>query len=492
MISNDAEILKLKNKIKMEVCKLAWQDNLNQDAVEQMILDLFPGPKATWRCCVYKEREIVRQRVRLAMCENVTTNPNSQNIVQVIEPACDECPIATYMVTDMCRFCLGKACLNACKFDALTPGDSHMKIDPAKCRECGMCANVCPYGAIIHIERPCKKACPVDAITYDEYGIAQIDEEKCVNCGHCIHNCPFGAIGSKVFLVKIIDAIKSGKQVIAMVAPSIEGQFGEKIDLASIKRTLQKIGFSDMVEVGLGADMTAASESLEWIEALEEGKKLTTSCCPAFTEMLRKNFPEIYENNKSKTVSPMCATARYLKVLYPDCVTVFIGPCVAKKKEALDESIEDNADFVMTYGELQILMESLNLDFIEADEHDQQSSIFGKGFASSGGVANAVLEVMKERGENVDDVKLLRCSGGSECRKGVLLLKHGRLTEDFIEGMFCPGGCVGGPSKRKTETEITRARKKQLDKADDRGILENLATVPMDQFSMSVDYHKEK
>ena len=118
MISNDAEILKLKNKIKMEVCKLAWADNLNQDAVEQMILDLFPGPKATWRCCVYKEREIVRQRVRLAMCENVTTNPNSQNIVQVIEPACDECPIATYMVTDMCRFCLGKACLNACKFDA--------------------------------------------------------------------------------------------------------------------------------------------------------------------------------------------------------------------------------------------------------------------------------------------------------------------------------------------------------------------------------------
>jgi len=184
MISSDAEILKLKNTIKEEVCKLAWADNLTQESVDAMILRLFPGPKPTWRCCVYKEREIVRERVKLAMGKNVSTNPDSHNIVQIIEPACDECPIATYMVTDMCRFCLGKACLNSCRFGAISPGDSHMKIDPAKCRECGMCASACPYGAIIHVERPCKKACPMDAISYNEYGIANINEEKCVNCGH--------------------------------------------------------------------------------------------------------------------------------------------------------------------------------------------------------------------------------------------------------------------------------------------------------------------
>ncbi|MBR3351710.1 MAG: 4Fe-4S binding protein, partial [Erysipelotrichaceae bacterium] len=202
-------------------------------------------------------------------------------------------------------FLSGKACLNSCRFGAISPGDNHMKIDPAKCKECGMCANACPYGAIIHVERPCKKACPMDAISYNEFGIAHIDEEKCVNCGHCIHNCPFGAIGSKVYLVDIINEIKAGKEVIAMVAPSIEGQFGDA-NLASIRQALKKMGFADMVEVGLGADLTAAYEAREWIEAIKEGNKLTTSCCPAFVEMIRKNYPDIYEKNKSKTVSPMC------------------------------------------------------------------------------------------------------------------------------------------------------------------------------------------
>ena len=484
MISNDAEILSLKNTIKEEVCKLAWEDNLNQEAIEQMILRLFPGPKATWRCCVYKEREIVRQRVRLAMCENVTTSPDSNNIVQVIEPACDECPIASYMVTDMCRYCLGKACLNACRFNAIAPGDNHMKIDPAKCKECGMCANVCPYDAIIHVERPCKKACPVDAISYDAYGIAEIDEEKCVNCGHCIHNCPFGAIGSKVYLVHIIDAIKTGKQVIAMVAPSIEGQFGEKVDLSVIRNTLRKIGFADMVEVGLGADMTAASESLEWWEALQQGKKMTTSCCPGFIGMLKKHYPDIYEQNMSHTVSPMCATSRYLKKLYPDCVTVFIGPCVAKKEEALDKSIEGNADYVMTYGELQVLMSSINVTFSDGEDFPQQASGFGKRFASSGGVAASVLECMKERGYDVSNVSVTQCAGGEECRKAVLQLKHGKLSSDFIEGMFCPGGCVGGPSKRKTELEITKARNQLLSQSEERNILDNLADYPVDEISL--------
>ena len=421
------------------------------------------------------------------MGKNVSTNPNSRNIVQVIAPACDECPIATYMVTDMCRFCLGKACLNSCRFGAISPGDTHMKIDPTKCKECGMCANACPYGAIIHVERPCKKACPMDAITYNEFGIANINEEKCVNCGHCIHNCPFGAIGSKVYLVNIINEIKSGKEVIAMVAPSIEGQFGD-VDLASIRQALKKMGFADMVEVGLGADLTAAYEAKEWIEAIKEGNKLTTSCCPAFVEMIRKNYPDIYEKNKSKTVSPMCATSRYLKVLKPDAVTVFIGPCVAKKKEA---QIPGNADYVMTFGELQILMNSCNVTFEPADGFDQESSLFGKKFASSGGVANAVLEVMKEMGEETENIKLHRASGGADCKKAIMLLKFGKLPEDFIEGMFCPGGCVGGPSKRKTEIEITKARSKQLAEADDRKILENIEDLPLDKFSMYTDGHMD-
>lgn len=490
MITNDKGLVGFKHKIMEEVCRLAWNDELDEEHKEKLVYKLAPGPKPEYRCCVYKEREIVRQRIRLACGLSTTYNEDSKNIVQVIDPACDECPIHAFSVTDNCRFCMGKACLNSCKFDAIRPGDVRMHIDSAKCKECGMCAGACPYGAIVHLERPCHKACPVGAITYDENGYCKIDESKCIQCGHCIHSCPFGAISSKTFLVQIIEAIKAGKEVIAMCAPATEGQFGEDISMASVKNALIKLGFADMVEVGLGGDMTAAYESKEWAEAYAEGKKMTTSCCPAFINMLKKHFPEQFENNMSSTVSPMCAISRYLKATRPGCVTVFVGPCIAKKSEALDESVPDNADYVVTYGELRALMRSKDIDFEPVTDEYQESSIWGKRFATSGGVANAVIECMKERGEDVSNLKLHRVAGGNECKKALLLLKAGKLADDFIEGMVCPGGCVGGPSKHKTEVEITKAREALLSKADDRKVLENLKKYPMDKFSMHRDGKK--
>ena len=490
MITNDKGLVAFKHKIMVEVCKLAWQGELDEEHKDKLVYELAPGPKPVYRCCVYKEREIVRQRIRLACGQSTSYNEDSKNIVQVIDPACDECPIHAFSVTDNCRFCMGKACINSCKFDAIHPGDVRMHIDSTKCKECGMCANACPYGAIVHLERPCHKACPVGAITYDENGYCKIDESKCIQCGHCIHSCPFGAIGSKTFLVQIIEAIKSGKEVIAMCAPATEGQFGEDISMASVKQALIKLGFADMVEVGLGGDMTAAYESKEWAEAYAEGKKMTTSCCPAFINMLKKHFPEQFENNMSSTVSPMCAISRYLKATRPGCVTVFVGPCIAKKAEAMDESVPDNADYVVTYGELRALMRSKDIDFEPVTDEYQESSIWGKRFATSGGVANAVIECMKERGEDVSNLKLHQVAGGNECKKALLLLKAGKFTDDFIEGMVCPGGCVGGPSKHKTEIEITKARENLLSKADDRKVLENLKKYPMDKFSMHRDGKK--
>ncbi|RKM61785.1 4Fe-4S dicluster domain-containing protein [Butyrivibrio sp. XB500-5] len=490
MITNDKGLVAFKHKIMVEVCKLAWQGELDEEHKDKLVYELAPGPKPVYRCCVYKEREIVRQRIRLACGQSTSYNEDSKNIVQVIDPACDECPIHAFSVTDNCRFCMGKACINSCKFDAIHPGDVRMHIDSTKCKECGMCANACPYGAIVHLERPCHKACPVGAITYDENGYCKIDESKCIQCGHCIHSCPFGAIGSKTFLVQIIEAIKSGKEVIAMCAPATEGQFGEDISMASVKQALIKLGFADMVEVGLGGDMTAAYESKEWAEAYAEGKKMTTSCCPAFINMLKKHFPEQFENNMSSTVSPMCAISRYLKATRPGCVTVFVGPCIAKKAEAMDESVPDNADYVVTYGELRALMRSKDIDFEPVTDEYQESSIWGKRFATSGGVANAVIECMKERGEDVSNLKLHQVAGGNECKKALLLLKAGKFTDDFIEGMVCPGGCVGGPSKHKTEIEITKARENLLSKADNRKVLENLKKYPMDKFSMHRDGKK--
>ena len=486
MVTNDTGIVWFKHKIMEEVCRLAWEGKLNEEEKDRLVYKMVPGPKSEY-CCVYKEREIVRQRIRLACAECPSDMPPSQNVVQVINAACDDCPISAYSVTDNCRFCMGRPCLSACHFNAIAPGEVRMHIDSAKCKECGLCAKACPYGAIVHLERPCKKACPVGAITYDEWGYCKINEEKCVQCGHCIHNCPFGAIGSKTYLADIIQDIKAGKEVVAMCAPATEGQFGDKVNMASIKKTLLKLGFSDMVEVGLGGDMTAAFESKEWSEARAEGRKMTTSCCPAFINLLRQNYPEQYHNNKSETVSPMCAVSRYLKYTRPGCVTVFIGPCIAKKSEANDKSIPDNADYVMTYGELRAMMRSRDLDFEEAEAGYQEASVWGKRFASSGGVANAVLECMKERGEDVEGIKLLRCAGGDECKKALTQLKAGVLKEDFIEGMICPGGCVGGPSRHKTEAEISRARETLLKGADGRKVLENLKSYPMDKFSMKRD-----
>ena len=492
MITNDEGIVHLKHTILEEVARLAWDDNLTPEAKDALVYKIIPGPIAKYRCCIYKEREIVRQRIRLAegLCPTAVPEYQSDNVIQVIRPACEECPISSYTVTDNCRLCVGKPCQSSCNFGAISIGHHRSHIDPQKCKECGKCAEACPYSAIAHLERPCKKACPTGAITYDENGICMIDESKCVQCGHCVHACPFGAISAKSFLVDIIKEIKAGKEVIAMCAPATEGQFGADISMASIRNALMELGFQDMVEVGLGGDMTAAYESEEWAEALKEGRKMTTSCCPAFINLLRKRFPKQFEENKSEIVSPMCAVSRYLKATHPGCVTVFIGPCMAKKAESRDESIPDNADYVMTYGEFRALLRSRDVELKPAEESYQEATLFGKGFAASGGVANAVMECMKERGVDTSEIKLRKCAGPKECIQAITLLQYGKLPEDFVEGMFCPGGCVGGPSRHKAEQEITKARNTLLSQAEPRKVLENLKQYPMDSFSMLRDGRK--
>ena len=257
--------------------------------------------------------------------------------------------------------------------------------------------------------------------------------------------------------------------------------------MAAIRSALKKAGFADMVEVGLGGDMTAAYEALEWIEARKEGRIMTTSCCPAFISMLRHHYPALYEKNKSSTVSPMVAVSRYLKHLDPDCITVFIGPCIAKKGETLNELIKDTPDYAMTYGEIVAMLDAKGVAIEPVEESYQESSVFGKRFASSGGVAGAVMEVMKELGEDTSDIRLMTCAGGEECKKAMTLLKVGKLNVDFVEGMICNGGCVGGPSKHQAENVVLRDREDLLGKADDRRILENLKNYPMGEFSMLRD-----
>ncbi len=486
MITNDASIVEFKHRVITEVCRLAWEGRLDEDSKNELVKKLIPGPKPNYRCCIYKEREIVRDRIRLAANQNV--DPNMQGmVVQVIEPACQGCPPASYTVTDNCRLCMGKPCSRSCHFGALYAGRSRMHIDAEKCKKCGQCAAACPYGAIVHLVRPCQTVCPVSAISYDENDLCVIDRDKCIECGQCIHTCPYAAIASRVHAVDIIEHIKAGHEVYALCAPATEGQYEKDISMAAIRAALKKVGFQDMVEVGLGGDMTAASEALEWSEAYKQGKKMTTSCCPAFVNMLKKHYPKLYEENMSSTVSPVCGVSRYLKTVRPGCVTVFIGPCIAKKSEAEDPDLDGNADYALTYGEMGSLLASRDVQLVPVEESYQEASLFGKRFAHSGGVTEAVLECMLERGEDVSGINVCRASGGAECKKALTLLRAGRLPEDFIEGMVCEGGCMGGPSKHRAESEIKKARQSLLDKADGRKVLENLSHYPMDQFSMHRD-----
>ena len=476
----DENVSKIKHDVLYEVAKLAFADELEEkrDGIAQ---SLIPGPTPQFRCCIYKEREIIRQRVRLAEGKAPGMHDDG-NIVQVISSACEDCPISSYVVTDNCQNCIGKACINACNFGAIEMGRHRSHIDASKCKECGKCAQACPYHAIAALKRPCKFSCPVDAISYDENGISVINEEKCIRCGLCIHRCPFGAIGSKTFIVDVIKAIKSEHPVYALVAPATEGQFGEHITMNSWKKAMKAVGFTDLVEVGLGGDMTAAYEAEEWAEAYKNGKKMTTSCCPAFVNMVKKHYPELIEN-VSTTISPMCAVSRMLKAKEPDAVTVFIGPCISKKSEVKDHAIEGNADYALTYSEIRAIMHARNVELEEDDNSYQESSIYGKRFANSGGVTEAVLQSLKESDDEIA-ATVNKCNGAAECKKALLLMKVGRLPEDFIEGMICEGGCVGGPSAFRPQASFKKNRETILSEADERGIHENLDHYDMDAFSM--------
>lgn len=482
-MQEDIKLRGIKHEVMYQVAKAAYEGTL-KERIEEIPYEMIPGPQANFRCCIYKEREIIRQRVRLAQGKSPSANKDNKNIVQVINSACEGCPITRFTVTDNCQKCMSKRCQEACNFGAISMTKDRAYIDPTKCKECGKCATACPYNAIADLMRPCKRSCPVDAITMDDNNIVKIDEEKCIHCGACIKDCPFGAISDRSFLVDVINMIKSGKPVYACVAPAIEGQFGANATIGVLRQAMMELGFKDMFEVAIGADMVAKAEAQEWIEAYEQGKKMTTSCCPAFVNMIRKHYPEV-RKNMSTTVSPMAAIARMVKVMNKDAIVVFIGPCIAKKSEVLEDVTQNSADYALTFEELDAMFRSKSIDLNNNAKCLQQASIYGKQFATSGGVTKAVLEAVREglvipcdqtekKTKDVKEVTVKECNGALECKKALLLLKLGRLPEDFIEGMVCEGGCIQGPGTKVQGLTATKDRAMLLKEADQRTMKDSL------------------
>lgn len=478
-MGNDGGIIALKHEVLYQVAKLAFEGKLESDR-DTLPEKIIPGMIPHYRCCVYKEREIVRQRIRMAEGKAPGLEDDG-NIIQVIEPACADCPISSYVVTDNCQNCLGKACLSACRFGAIHPGEKRSRIDANKCRECGMCATACPYNAIAHLVRPCKNSCPVDALTYDEMGLSVVDEEKCIRCGNCIHSCPFGAISTKSWIVDVIKAIQSDREVYVMIAPAVEGQFGKGITMASWRKAMKELGFTDFVEVGLGGDLTTAAEAPEWYEAYQKGEKRTTSCCPGFVNMILRQYPEL-KDNMSTALSPMGELSRLIKSMHPDALTVFVGPCVAKKSEIIDQKIPGNADFALTFSELHALMRAKDIELTPMEEDYQRASTYGKRYADVG-VADSCVQYIHEMGHD-EELSIKRVSGGKECKTALMMLAKGRLQEDFIEGMACPGGCSHGPSAHDTSRKAMKVRDQMIEAADGRTISENLAQYDLTKFSM--------
>ncbi len=485
MLENNTNIDNIKHEVLVKVAELAFKGEL-EEKKEGVPYELIPGPQANFRCCIYKEREIIRQRIRLAEGLAPTINADNKNIVHVINSACEECPITRFVVTDNCQKCVGKRCQTACNFNAITMLRDRAHIDPSMCKECGKCTTACPYNAIADLMRPCRRSCPVEAITMDANRIVEIDENKCINCGSCIKNCPFGAISDLSFMVDVIKDIQAKERpVYAMLAPAWEGQFGSNVNFASITQGIKELGFDGVYEVSLGADLVSQSESEEWSDAYNKSKKMTTSCCPAFVSMIRKNYPTLI-HNISTTVSPMTATAKLIKAMIPNAICVFIGPCIAKKDEVLESKSLNGADYALTLEELNAMFDAQKVHFEEIDENLQQGSIYGKKFCASGGVTASVIQALKEKNDT-SNIQVKTCNGALECKKALLLLRAGKLPEDFIEGMACEGGCVNGPGSILSGRNADVNRNKLFALADDRTIHDN--TKEYDKYQVSM--HKK-
>ncbi|MCI6012244.1 MAG: monomeric [FeFe] hydrogenase [Firmicutes bacterium] len=443
----DTKVQEIKYKVLCQVSKQTWKGNDSFAAFNDIAKVVVTKEDIT-RCCIYKERAIVAERIKIAL----GGNSEDPNVVEVIDIACDECPEAGYVVTDLCRGCLAHRCKDACRLGAIQ-FDEHNKarIDKNKCVECGKCAKVCPYRAINNFVRPCEQSCKVHAIHMGQTGAAEIDPEKCIDCGACVYTCPFGAVVDKSYIVNAINLIQESRkqdfEVYAIMAPAVASQF-TYASFGQVITAMKKIGFDHVMETALGADMTAEAEARE---LLEKGF-LTSSCCPAFVKYAGNKFPAMAEK-VSHTPSPMAMLGKAIKDRDPAAKVIFIGPCTAKKAEWKLPEVSPYIDCVLTFEELQALIDSMDIDIENLEESVlDEASGFGRGFACSGGVSEAVRQAMKELAEKEGpdsdaaafELNAAVCDGIESCRNALARANKGLLKENFIEGMACEGGCIGG------------------------------------------------
>lgn len=488
-----SDIINIRRMVFTEIARIAYEDQNPGFAIGKAISDIIPGEVANYRDSVFKERAIVGERLRLTLGlpvrdagelgilaegideADVASRFYEPPLVNVITFACEACPTKKLEVTNHCRKCIAHPCINACPVNAISMGKKQTHIDQEKCIKCGRCKDVCPYNAIILYDRPCAKACGVNAIESDHLNRAKINQDKCVSCGQCITSCPFGAIADKSEIYQLIKSMKTkGTRHLAIVAPSFVSQFGPVATPEQIFEGIRQLGFTDVVEVGLGADIETIKEAKEYLKVVPEQQPyLGTSCCPSWAMMVEKLFPE-EKKFISSSATPMIATAKYIKNEDLDAKVTFIGPCISKKLEALQDHVKDYVDFVLTYEELMgmFIAKDIELTSLEVADKIDDSSSLGRGFASTGGVAGAVASVIEEL-EPGRQVLWEKANGLHECVKMIKQAKAGKKDGYLLEGMACPGGCLGGPGTLAPFVKAQRALTKFMGETDIKSPLDN-------------------
>ena len=451
---------RFRRRVLCEVVK-AYNNGCKPDDMDRIPYNLFPREYQddNYRCCIYKDREVIKHRCIAALGVDLQTITDDfprishytdqakkrdkiePNVLTVLDIACESCIRAQYVISELCRGCIARPCVSNCPVNCITVTNHQAKIDPEKCINCGKCKEVCPYHAVVHVPVPCEEACPVDAISRNaETGKQKIDFDKCTSCGRCMRACPFGAIMEKSQIIDVLEEFCSEKEVIAMCAPAIAGQFSG--GMGCIAAGLKKLGFDRVVEVASGADETCQHEAEEFEERVVKNGEdfMTTSCCPAYVEAANKHMPEVVPHI-SHTPTPMHYIAEKMRKEHPEAVTVFLGPCVAKRYEGV---MDDDVDYVLTFEEIGAMFEASCIETAALEEVELEGFAFreGRGFALVGGVAGAV-ESVAENPEAIKSVTVngLSLDGLNQLRD---YARNGCKDGNLVEVMTCEGGCING------------------------------------------------